>query len=67
MTVDRAYDLCWQSKSEWAAEAFGSGSVQEAEAIMAPATCLLPAGHPWPHVWTPDTEIIIERATDSAR
>lgn len=53
--------ICWQSKAAWAEDVFGAQSTAHGNAVINPATCMMPAGHAGPHVWVPDTEIMIER------
>ncbi len=48
---------CWKDKAEDAEERYGVGSSEWAEAHVEGGTCMLPAGHEGPHVFTPDGEI----------
>ncbi len=58
---------CWTGRGEWIETTYGYLSDEylddAANAYGDPnwcgSTCMLPAGHFGPHVWTPDDEIVI--------
>ena len=57
---------CWKDEREYAEETYGFGSPEWADTYLDPithelsdrsGTCMLPAGHEGPHVFTPDDQI----------
>lgn len=48
---------CWEDRAYWAEQTYGFASEEWAEAFLENGTCMLPAGHDGPHVFTPDTQI----------
>ena len=54
---------CWQDRLDWAWQQGAKlGSPEYLEAILHPATCMLPAGHEGPHAWTSDDDFVVEVA-----
>ena len=53
---------CWTGKLEWITETYGDLSDEYCEYVTSDepkSTCMLPADHSGPHVWTPDSEITL--------
>ena len=51
---------CWKDNAEEAAERFGWGSDEWAEAFNNPASCMLEGGHDGPHDFVSDSKIGIQ-------
>jgi hypothetical protein len=52
---------CWKDCGQHVEEVFGSGSVEHWDFVVhgKGGTCMLREGHPGPHEWTDDTEIVV--------